>query len=169
MTDTAQDHGRWHGQDGEGEPHASPSKVPIGAASKRPILKVGVGALAFVAIFVGLPLSLIGTASTTSSHSLTTTKVVYTVSGTGTASSITYDTLKAASGRDVRKATYGAALPWQVTAHATGGVLGYSVIAQSATSTTITCSISVNGNQLARRTSAGQPAVVSCSAYTPPT
>lgn len=83
--------------------------------------------------------------------------VVYEVTGSGRATSISY------GGAGGISQANGERLPWTETADAADGFGIYSLTAQSNGSGEITCRITVDGQEIARQTSTGQYAVVSCS------
>lgn len=83
--------------------------------------------------------------------------VVYEVTGSGRATSISYG-----SDGGISQAN-GERLPWTESAEAADGFGIYSLTAQSSGSGEITCRITVDGEEIARQTSRGQYAVVSCS------
>lgn len=90
--------------------------------------------------------------------------VVYKVTGSGTATTITY--LSADSGGAGQEQVTDEDLPWSKTVGipADSGFSAYSLVAQNAGSGRITCSIEVNGKVLSTKTSKGKYSVVSCSA-----
>lgn len=91
------------------------------------------------------------------SSSAAASGVVYEVTGSGRAMSISYGTNGSVSQAN------GERLPWTETAAAADGFGVYSLTAQSSGSSEITCRITVNGEEIARQSSTGQYAVVSCS------
>jgi hypothetical protein len=90
--------------------------------------------------------------------------VVYSVTGDGTAD-ITYDSWTA--GNAGTEQSTGQSLPWTKTIVASGLFNIYSVSASINTGSTATCTITVDGKVLARHTSTGQFANVSCDATAP--
>jgi hypothetical protein len=89
--------------------------------------------------------------------SATSSGVVYEVTGSGRSTSISYGTNGSVSQAN------GERLPWRESAAAPDGFAIYSLTAQSGSSGQITCRITVNGQEVARQSSTGQYAVVSCS------
>ena len=83
--------------------------------------------------------------------------VVFEVTGSGRATSISYGTNGGVSQAN------GERLPWTESVEASDGFGVYSLTAQSNGSGEITCRITVDGEEIARQTSTGQYAVVSCS------
>lgn len=125
---------------------AIPSSLPSGFASSLPS-------------DVPTPSSL-GSAPTTGAGG----SVVFTVTGDATASTISYTT--ADTGGAGTDQVADADLPWTKTVgiESSTGFAAYALIAQNAGNGDITCSISVNGKEVATRTASGRYAVVSCSA-----
>lgn len=90
----------------------------------------------------------------------TTHEVVYRVDGSGSAVSVTYST----NGTGASSQANGESLPWSKTESIEDNVLNvYSLIAQNEGSGEISCSISVDGEQVAAETSTGPYAVVMCT------
>lgn len=87
--------------------------------------------------------------------------VVYSVTGSGSAD-LTYVTDGLASSTQES----GVRLPWSTTVTAKGLVLFFSVIAQNGAneSGTITCTITVDGTEVANETASGPAAVATCTA-----
>ena len=102
-------------------------------------------------------------AAETTATSAAATGVVYTVSGSGKANNISYG--EATKG--ISQAN-GERLPWTKSTAATEGFAIYSLVAQNNGSGEITCSITVDGKEIATNTSSGQYAVVTCTGNTSP-
>lgn len=88
-------------------------------------------------------------------------KVVYEVTGTGTASNISYGASDGISQKT------GATLPWKHTEPYDGGYDFFTLTAQNGNNGgEITCRITVDGEVIKENTSSGPYAVVSCSGNT---
>ncbi len=90
--------------------------------------------------------------------------VVYSVTGNGTAD-ISYSTFD--NGNSGTATSNGTSLPWAKTVTAKGIFSGYdvSVIGDSATS--VACTITVDGKQIAHNTGSGQSASADCNGVNP--
>lgn len=98
----------------------------------------------------------------TSSSAPAASGVVYEVTGSGQATSISYGSNGGISQEN------GARLPFTKTAPAQDGFGIYSLTAQTSGSGSISCKITANGKEIANQTSNGQYAVVSCSGSSSP-
>lgn len=86
--------------------------------------------------------------------------VVYKVSGSSQAASLTYTTDGSGSTEQVADA----ALPWTKTVQVKGLVLTYQVLAQNSAPGTVTCSIEVDGKVVKTATANGQSSIAHCTA-----
>lgn len=121
--------------------------------------------LVVVVLGVGGCVTIVTTAGVAINNAVSTSHtVVYTVTGNGTAD-ITYASF--ANGNAGSADSNGAALPWTKTIHTTGILLGYDVTATGNTATSVTCTITVDGKQVANNTGTGQFASADCTADGP--
>ncbi len=91
--------------------------------------------------------------------------VVYSVTGTGQASDITYATVQEGAGQSGEAQVTNANLPWSKTITASGLFTAFDVSASAgADGGTVTCTITEDGNQLATNTATGAFASADCSA-----
>lgn len=90
--------------------------------------------------------------------------IVYTVTGNGTAD-INYFSFS--NGNSGSASVNGANLPWTKTFTASGIFSGYDVSAIGDTATSLTCSITIDGKQVAHNTGTGQDANVDCNGTNP--
>lgn len=150
--------GWWRATDG----NWYPPQAPPGQAPKKPVYKrVWFWLLVIVALGIGGCVTILSVATTAVNKAITTNHtVVYSVTGSGTAD-ITYDSFT--NGNSGSAQDNGAALPWSKTVNGSGIFNVYSLSAQAQTGTSISCTITVDGKQVANHTSTGQYAVVACS------
>jgi hypothetical protein len=121
--------------------------------------------LVIVALGLGGCITLVSVASVAVNKANTTKHtVVYSVTGSGTAD-ITYDSFT--NGNSGTSQDTGAAIPWSKTITGSGIFNVYSLTATLSSGGTVTCSITVDGKQLASHTSTGQFASVDCAASAP--
>lgn len=99
-------------------------------------------------------------------NKLATTKhtVVYTVTGDGTAT-VSYDTFQNGNAGNAQDTTV--KLPWTKTITASGLFTIYDVNVTVDTGTTATCTLTVDGKQIASNTAHGQLASADCSGSNP--
>jgi uncharacterized protein YceK len=86
--------------------------------------------------------------------------VVYTVTGNGTGD-ITYASFSGTNSGSA--AVNGATLPWSKTFTATGIFTGFDVSVTGDSATQVSCTITVDGKQVAHNTGSGQYASADCS------
>ena len=90
--------------------------------------------------------------------------VVYTVTGTGQATDITYATLQQGSGQNGESQVTNVPLPWTKTIIVSGLITAFSLSGTVGTNGgTVTCTISEDGSQLSTNTASGPFASASCS------
>jgi hypothetical protein len=90
--------------------------------------------------------------------------VVYSVAGSGTATTITYDTLQSGSGQNGEAQDTNVPLPWSKTIHASGLITAYTVSATvGSDGGTVTCTITVDGKVVNTNTANGAFATATCN------
>lgn len=154
--------GYWRATDGNWYPPQSPPAV---MAKKKIYQRVWFWLLIVVALGIGGCVSLVATAGVAvnnAAHANHT--VVYSVTGSGTANDITYDTLQQGSGQNGEAQVTDVNLPWTKTITASGLFTVFSVnatVGQDGGS--LTCTITEDGKQIATNTASGAFASADCT------
>ena len=150
--------GYWQAPDGQWYP---PQPGAHSVPKKKLYTRVWFWLLVVFALGVGGCITIVSVASVAVNKAATTKHtVVYTVTGNGTAD-ITFDTFT--NGNSGSSQDTGASLPWTKTATGSGLFNLYDVTATLSTGSTVTCTITVDGKQVASHTSTGQFATVDCT------
>lgn len=90
--------------------------------------------------------------------------IVYSVTGSGQTSDITYNTFQEGSGQTGMTQDNDVALPWTKTVTASGLLTDFDVSATvGLNGGTVTCSISEDGKQIATNTASGAFATADCN------
>jgi hypothetical protein len=90
--------------------------------------------------------------------------VVYSVTGTGQATDITYATLQQGNGQNGESQVTNVPLPWTKTIVASGLITAFSLSGTvGSDGGSVTCTISEDGSQLSTNTASGALATASCS------
>lgn len=117
-----------------------------------------------VLIFAGC-IAAVGSASNTITNANNKMHtVVYSVTGNGTAD-ITYSTFD--NGNSGTASANGTNLPWGKTVTASGIFSGYDVTVIGDSATSVACTITVDGKQIAHNTGTGQDASADCNGINP--
>ena len=185
VSDTSQGPGWWLASDGKWYPPAAPTSAPPpppgaygqqpapGAIyvqakpkkklTRRPLFWILIVVIVFFGGCIGI---VAGTANHVAHVADQTHAVVYSVTGTGTGSSstITYDTTQEGAGQNGESQASDASLPWSKTITASGLFTDFSLSAQNGAGGSITCTITEDGKVLNTNTATGQFAIASCDA-----
>jgi hypothetical protein len=95
--------------------------------------------------------------------------IVYTVTGDGPASNITYDTLEEGSGQNGKSQVTNVDLPWSKKIVASGlFVIADVSVAAGENGGSVTCTITEDGRQIATNTASGSFASAACSSVGSP-
>lgn len=153
--------GYWQAADGNWYPPQPPQ-----TGAKKPLHKrVWFWLLIVVAVGIGGCTALLagGTAAIDHAAHVNHT-VVYSVTGTGPANDITYDTLQQGSGQNGEAQVTNVSLPWSKTITASGLVTSFSVSATvGQAGGSVTCMITEDGSQLSTNTASGAFATAACT------
>jgi hypothetical protein len=151
--------GWWQATDGNWYPPQQAPAAPEG--KKKFYTRVWFWLLVVVALGIGGCFAILGAVSTSINNAdKTKHTAVYTITGDGTAD-ITYDSF--INGNSGSSDNNGVALPWTKSVTGSGLFTFYSVVAMLKSGTTVTCSITLDGRQVATHTSTGQFATVTCA------
>lgn len=153
--------GYWRATDG----NWYPPQAPPGVAVKKFYTRVWFWLLVIVALGIGGCVTVISVATVAVNKANTTVHaVVYSVTGSGTAD-ITYDAFS--HGNSGSSQNNNVTLPWTKTVTGSGIFALYSVDGTLSSGGTVTCTITVDGKQVATNTSTGQFASAVCTASAP--
>ncbi|MGI8682028.1 MAG: hypothetical protein ACR2JO_07850 [Mycobacteriales bacterium] len=123
---------------------------------------LGIVALVVVIIVVVVAVSLSGGGGSGGGSDSATTKVIYKIGGTAKRADMTFSTTP--DGSNISQEN-GQKLPWTKAFTVKDEFFSvYSLSAQNQGRGTITCSVTVDGKQVAKNTASGQYAIVSCDA-----
>ncbi len=165
MADTSQGAGWWQATDGKFYPPEQNPMVAPPPVKKKVYKRVWFWLLVVVAVGIGGCTALIAGGTAAVDHAAHQTHtIVYSVTGTGQATDITYDTIQQGSGQNGESQLANVNLPWTMTIKASGLITSYTVsgtIGQNGG--TLTCRITEDGRQLATNTASGAFATASCS------
>jgi hypothetical protein len=155
MSDTSQGEGWYQASDGKWYPPQPPAR-------KKPIYKrVWFWALVVIALIFGGCSALVGTAAhEVATQASATHTITYSITGNGTAD-VTYDTFNGSNNGTAQDNNV--ALPWSKTETSTGFLSVYTLEGQLQSGDSITCTITLDGKQIAHSTSSGAFSVASCS------
>jgi hypothetical protein len=173
MSDTSQGEGWWLASDGKWYPPQSatyvappPPQTAYLQPPKKPLRKrVWFWLLLIVIVFAGGCTAIVIGAGTAVDHAAHVNHtIVYSVTGTGTANDVTYDTLQEGNGQSGEAQETNVTLPWTKTIHASGLVRVYSLGATVGSSGgSVTCSITEDGKLVSHNTAVGAFASAQCS------
>ena len=155
--------GRWYPPQPGAYP-AGPNQYPAGP--KKPVYKrVWFWLLVVLALGIGGCVTIVSVASVAVDHAAHINHtVVYTVSGTGSASSITYSTFQEGNGQNGENQLTDVSLPWSKTITASGLLTAFDVTAAvGAGGGSLTCTITEDGKQIATGSASGAFTIASCN------
>ena len=172
MSDVAQGAGWWQASDGKWYPPQSapayqPPPPPAGKPAKPIYKRVWFWLVMGVVVLFGGCIALIagGTKAVNDANHQKHT-IVYSVTGTGTAGDITYAAFD--NGNSGTSQVANASLPWTKTITGSGLFNSYSVSGTlSQNGGTVTCTITVDGKQVASHTSSGAYSSAYCTGSAP--
>lgn len=165
MSDVSQGPGWWLASDGKWYPPQPPA--PPAAKPKKAIYKrVWFWILATLLLCMGgCTAVLVGGTAAVVSASHTKHSVVYSITGTGVASDVTYATLQQGTGQNGVAQQTNVTLPWSKTITASGLITAFSLSGTiGAGGGSLTCTITEDGKQLSTNTASGAFATAQCSA-----
>lgn len=167
MSLTAQGPGWWMASDGKFYP---PEQMPTAQRPAEPPKKKFYKRvwfwllIAVVVLFGGCSALLAGGSAVVDHAAHIQHTVVYSVTGTGQASNVTYSTVQEGSGQNGEAQVTDVSLPWTKTIKASGLITLFDVSATvGQDGGTVTCTITEDGKQLASNTASGAFASADCT------
>jgi hypothetical protein len=163
MSDVSQGPGWWQATDGRWYP----PQPPPGDRPPKPVTRrLWFWALIVVALGVGGCVTVVATKSVAVNHAAHTEhNVVYKVTGSGPAFSVTAATLQQGNGQNGQSQLSNVHLPWSKTVRASGSVIIFNLSATVGIGGgSVTCSITEDGNTRSTNTATGAFSTATCTA-----